>query len=570
MIYKIILQRYRKFKTQEIEFCPTVNLISGTNGTCKSSLLHIISNSFQAVQRTTPWLTNKNFPKFFSSVNQQVNPKVNNLARGDKVYNDPALGHKGSFFGVTYFGRNQNEIVEFRRHNTTLNTDSPRYYIKPQYKKGDTKALPFCPVVYLGLSRLLAFGEFEHENDLKTSKIGFPLEYLDEAKNLYKKFTNIEIKDIETQKMGSIKTRFEFVSDKQGIDSNTISSGEDNLSIIINSLLSLKYYAECIDNQAYFAHSNTDVKSVLLIDELDATLHPSVQDKLLNTLAEFSQAYGIQVFATTHSLSLLEYALKHKHRVLYLINNVDSVEPMNLPDINKIKLHLNSQNQSEIYEGKAIPIYSEDAEARELIKLLFSYKADKDREADNIVNGFNNVARLFHLVEVNLGANNLKDIFDDKYLKSSTIQAVCILDGDKNSDKNLSNRILVLPGNNNPEEMLKHYSLELFNATNSEFWRMSSIVDRGYSKQYFSERVKPDLDNISISESSGLPNRSENKKFFNTHKDFLLLVFGYWLKQDCNQSQIESFFSDLWKIYHVVAPLHGFSQNEWPKSNVGD
>lgn len=75
--------------------------------------------------------------------------------------------------------------------------------------------------------------------------------------------------------MGDIKTRADFESDKAGIDSNTISAGEDNLFIIISALVSLKYYFQNIT-------STNEIESVLLIDEFDATLHPSLQFKLLD------------------------------------------------------------------------------------------------------------------------------------------------------------------------------------------------------------------------------------------------------------------------------------------------
>jgi predicted ATP-dependent endonuclease of OLD family len=70
--------------------------------------------------------------------------------------------------------------------------------------------------------------------------------------------------------MGDIKVRTDFDSNIVGIDSNTISAGEDNLYMLLTALVSLKYYYQSIE-------SNNDVESILLIDELDATLHPSYQ-----------------------------------------------------------------------------------------------------------------------------------------------------------------------------------------------------------------------------------------------------------------------------------------------------
>ena len=63
---------------------------------------------------------------------------------------------------------------------------------------------------------------------------------------------------------------------------------------------------------------------MLLIDELDATLHAYAQDRLLRLLCNVSEELGLQVIATTHSLWMLEKAfkspLKQRTRVMYLSN----------------------------------------------------------------------------------------------------------------------------------------------------------------------------------------------------------------------------------------------------------
>ena len=112
---------------------------------------------------------------------------------------------------------------------------------------------------------------------------------------LYSNLSGINISAVSSQKMGGIKTRADFESDKEGIDSNTISAGEDNLSIIICALVSLRYYFENIA-------SHNDVESILLIDEFDATLHPSLQNRLLKIFREYAEAYKIQIIFTTQQI----------------------------------------------------------------------------------------------------------------------------------------------------------------------------------------------------------------------------------------------------------------------------
>ncbi|HEC2227282.1 TPA: ATP-binding protein, partial [Staphylococcus delphini] len=123
----------------------------------------------------------------------------------------------------------------------------------------------------------------------------------------------IKISNLSPNKMGDIKNRADFISDKAGIDSNTISSGEDNIYIILTALESLRYYFENIQ-------SENKIESILLIDEMDATLHPGLQYELYDLIQYYSYNYKIQVVFTTHSLSLIEYILENNNQLIYLVN----------------------------------------------------------------------------------------------------------------------------------------------------------------------------------------------------------------------------------------------------------
>ena len=186
------------------------------------------------------WINDKKCLPIIRAVNDVTNPKVESLTRGDQTYNDPAHGVKGPLFSVDYYGA---DTLSFRRHNSKQVT---RYAVKPKYQPGTTDTLPFCPVIYLGLSRLVPFGEFKNDEALSSIKKNLPQQYQNEIAALYKGFTNYDISFNATKQMGDIKVRSEFTSNIEGIDSNTISAGEDNLSIILTAVISLKYYYESI------------------------------------------------------------------------------------------------------------------------------------------------------------------------------------------------------------------------------------------------------------------------------------------------------------------------------------
>lgn len=551
VVKKLSIIQYRKIRDLDFEFSSGINVISGTNGTCKTSLLHIVSNSFQSINKNCSWINEKNSIEIIKKVNNVINPKVESLTRGDKQYNDPAIGQKGSLFTVDYF---DHASLIFRRHNSKVNN---RYSVKPFYQKGTNDSLPYCPVIYLGLSRLFPFGEFQNDDAIEGIKKALPTVYQEEIANIYKQFTGLSISSTEPQKMGDIKVRADFSSDQDGIDSNTISAGEDNLFILITAIVSLKYYYNCIQ-------SNNTVESILLIDELDATLHPSLQFKLLELFNRYSNTYKIQIVFTTHSLSLLEYALNKKYNVIYLIDNISSVIKMETPDIYKIKMYLHSITRDDIYINKVIPVFTEDEEARVFLNILLDYYAEK------YASTFSKVRRFFHLVEANIGASNLQSIFDDIYLLKSTMQSICILDGDQKNKQDYSKYVIALPGGDSPEKLIMDYSVQLFD-NDDGFWTDEVIINLNYGKVFYRDNIRPDIDSISEKlkelETSGKSThgvkREMSKKVFKNHKRFFELLFKHWVNNEENDEQIGKFYKDLHVMFKKVAEFHGINPKEW-------
>ena len=84
--------------------------ISGANGTCKTSLLYMISNSFQE-----PKLESNQALKIIRKINEIFNPKIETITKGDKTFNDPAHGTTGVMYHVNY---NNKQTLGFRRHNS--------------------------------------------------------------------------------------------------------------------------------------------------------------------------------------------------------------------------------------------------------------------------------------------------------------------------------------------------------------------------------------------------------------------------------------------------------------------
>lgn len=554
MIKNLEIKQYRKLKDITLKFSNRINILSGTNGTCKSSILHIISNSVQGVNKKTSWVQEAGCLDIIKNINSITNPKIESLTKGDKKYNDPAVNYKGTLYSCEYVN---GYSLDFRRHNTKGSLGKHRFSVKPQYQKGKGDTLPQIPVIYLGLARLYAYGEYQNEESIEALNKKLPIEYLEEISQRYKEFTGIEIKYKHQQKMGDIKTRAEFSSQLPGIDSNTISAGEDNLFILITALVSLKYYYESIESQR-------EIESILLIDEIDATLHPAFQIKLLNLIKQYADKYKIQCVVTTHSFSLLEAVLKNKENVIYLLDNITSVQKMEDVDIYKIKMFLNSTVKSDIYINRAVPIFTEDKEARLFLECLFEYYCREKGEV------FAKVKRLFHCVDASISCENLNSIFNDSKLLRSTMRSICILDGDQHSRSNYNNHIITLPGKLAPEELIFEYIKKLFNE-DDKFWRDETIINLGYTKIYYRDNIKVDIENIQIKydalkeqgESTKGIMREENKKVFNKHKLFFEFVIKKWISSEENRNAVDKFYKDLKVMFKKVSEFHDINPNEW-------
>lgn len=553
MIKAIYIKQYRKLKNIDIDFSNAITVISGTNGTCKSSLLYLVSNSFQEVKTADPWLKDDTIIKNIKSINSGINLKIESLTKGDEKYNDPAKGAKGTLFSCAY---ENGDSLEFRRHNTRKRKDGStenRFALKPNYKRGEKEKLPPCMVIYLGLARLYAYGEYNQQ--IAKIRQSLPDEYFDIIREIYKSFTGVSIKNEEMEAMKGIKRRAKFSTDVDGIDSNTISAGEDNLLIIITALVSLRYYYENITPL-------DGTNSILLIDEMDATLHPAYQYKLMDLFNEYAANYHIKFIFTSHSLSLLEYAYEKNNKVIYLLDNITDIKVMEDSDIYKIKMYLANKVNADIYQNRCIPVFAEDNEARMFIKSLFDYYGRK-YGAD-----FNKVKSLFHLVEANISGDALKNIFKDNQLTRCTMRSICILDGDKKSDAELNYFMTALPGTESPEKMMFDYAIELYK-NDDEFWKEQTILALGYTRVYFRDQIKPDIDAISDkierlkaeAKSTKGVIRKENKDVFNKYNRFFELIMIKWITE--HPTEVTQFYKDLYKLFRKVAEFHDINTADW-------
>lgn len=553
MIKNIEFKKFKKLINIDFEFDNDLNIISGTNGTCKTTILHLISNSFQMPLIRSPNYSNSNCLKVIKAINKIANPKIEAIVRESKNYSDPSNGIKGTLFSINYLNE---DSLDFRKHNSKTTNESDRYALKPQYPRGKEKqSLPAKPVLYLGLSRLFPIGETK-DGDLSEVSLNLPENYINYISEIYHELLNISINNIQSNYIGDFKSGPVFGTDNPEIDSNTISSGEDNVFILIKALVSLRYYYESL------IETEDPKESILLIDEFDATLHPSLQIRLLDKILQYAKDYKIQVFFTTHSLTLLEYCFIRKMNVIYLHNNRSNVIKIEDPDLLKITMYLKTQSRDQTYIKTKIPIFTEDEEGRFFFREIFEYW--KSKNSDLAV-----VESYFHLVSCSIGADNLKTIFDDEYLKETSLKSICVLDGDHGPD--LTRSIVSLPGSKPPEQLIFDHCEDIYINNDESFWENISILNEGYTKDFYHSHIRPKIQSIEFrlqdkkdkGQSTAGLRRKFNKEVFNAEIRFFTMILRNWLNRKENEKALRFFYKGLQTSFYKVSSTTGIDRSIW-------
>jgi len=234
------------------------------------------------------------------------------------------------------------------------------------YKKGDHKAgsgYYQYPVIYLSLKRLLPIGE---DKDLKENNdVTLTKKEIEEYKKLHKKIL-LSTDVIQTAEHLASRNKDTMAVNTDYYDWSQNSAGQDNLGKIILALFS---FQRLKDNYPQLYKGG-----LLVIDELDATMYPGSQEKLLEVLRKYASKLNIQIIFTTHSKILLKKAyemrakmnkrpetegqiqilfLQKKDQDVQISDNVTYNDMKNILDVNVTK-----------EEDEKIIVYTEDEETR--------------------------------------------------------------------------------------------------------------------------------------------------------------------------------------------------------------
>ena len=456
-VTKLTINNFRRFSNQSIEIGPNITLIVGQNGTSKSTLLGLIAHPFSTKNDDTSvyvrhygneleglkTINNKNFTADYRQ-----------MFRMEKEFDKPG-NHKYRIFiqGPGLLGADETNTIEIpvkskSRGNATQS--QVRLVAGKTHNVGEGN-FPH-PVIYLGLGRLAPLAECRKMSVAKSETILTE----EETEWLHKK--NNEILTLNEEPVGidildsGLPGKGAFpASSYRDYNPATYSAGQDNLGQILIALLSFKRLKKKLGDKY--------AGGLLFVDELDAALFPSAQTRLLEILAEESQLLGIQIIATTHSVTMMHYVfhseVKHYAEIVFLRKVDDRVEVESNITYQKIKSNL----LIEYNPSESPSLFFEDQRAISFFNAI-------------TLNLFN---LEYELICVG-SAGVLSNIASREKLQKK-LSGVSVLDADQASPNKLKN-VVFLPGHKIPLESELYFFLKNLSDTDV-FWN----PDKGFTKQ---------------------------------------------------------------------------------------
>lgn len=396
MISQLEIHEFRKFNNCTISLGRYLTAIAGHNATGKSTILALLGHCAELDAGIATPIGGVQYRTEFGQI-MRVDAEKD--IRSDNLMT------------FTICSQDGNSVVDTFNYRSTVQGEN-RYRILPvrEIDGKKTSSKMQWPVLYLGLSRVYPFGESEkltiHKDDRVSKELmeNMLFHYV-KILNQNDSIISVEAIDTDVTKKSKLSS-FGVTTENYNYVAN--SAGQSNLGQILLAVESFKLLREQLGE-------NWD-GGMLLIDELDATLHPSAQRKLLDYLYSTAKEIDLQVCFTTHSLYLLEHINRYVQKsgngeavINYLLPERKTISIIKNPDYDTMKFDLMMLIPPENV-GVKIKVYVEDDEAKYMADMLLKKYEDR-----------------IEIISMELGCDNIIKLFkkDDNFQKS-----IICLDGD--------------------------------------------------------------------------------------------------------------------------------------------
>ncbi len=412
-VTEINIKKFRHLNELTISLGERLTAIAGQNGTGKSTILGLIGHT---CREKTGFKTfdNKKFATEYSEIFKFSFPEYDK----DGQHNYEIIFSDGVSTSVTSYIRKQKNMRETLRLRVGKSS------------KGGGK-IDF-PVIYLGLKRLYPLAQ---ERKVNTSNHSLSKDELQFFTKSHNKILLLQ-DNISSQEVKSSNKQFLAAKSEQ-YDAMGNSAGQDNIGQIITAIISFQRLKDYLGNEYN--------GGILLIDELDASMFPAAQEKLIEFLFQRSSKLELQVVFTTHSIEMIEILMasqyKHQSKVCYLHKARGTIEVAKESDLDTIIADLKAKVLKHKLEDTKIEVYLEDKEAEQFLKPLLTPELIKRTK----------------IIDATFGAQLLITLANKRIPAFN--RSIILLDGDQKSSlkKPRPSNVINLPGEDSPEIIIFNF-----------------------------------------------------------------------------------------------------------------
>lgn len=554
----LAIQKFRKFENLEkekaIHLGKKITVFAGQNGVGKSNVLSLIASTFGITcRRNTGGNFHPEFSDFFTIPKEEQYDDYKSFLKVVNTDNESFIQKRHSYKNDTNGERGIRIIPRATNYFTpTQKLSDVKKDTQDTFNIGGDQRIPL-PSIFISLSRLFPIGETSvSKKNIRSNNIIIT----SDAYEMYKKWYNQILPNSISEK--------EVINITKDIDKNrtiihmplnktlpeTQSVGQDNIGYIVSALVDFYLHKQRAENYN---------GGILCIDEIDASLHPNAQLRLFDLLDSLSEELELQIFVTTHSLTILKDIIKKQNRSSINYRLVYFVDP-DLPRLSSIEYY--ADIKADMFD-KMTPyrpyakIYCEDDMTEFLFnELLEAYKRlhpDIKFDIYKVIPIHLGCKQLLKLPEYDSHFKDVLIIVDGDTKTNSKKLLYSYINGDEERIKGiktneLPQNVVALPTFLAPESFIYYIVNKVVHNENyNKFWR--DLEDRPESRLYTKSRIKSILDKIEIENDT----KNDNIKSLNQLEVLLKFITDTQLFNYLMQEEVIDELSDFCqKIYSQI------------------
>ena len=533
---------WRKLSRLEIPIFPRLTVIAGLNGIGKSSILGFIANASGLRAREIDKRKNYFGTEFISKFEEQFRLTPADITSGRKNSGYIRLTYEvdgGEVLKVCNIGQTKTPMTKEPRYRVVPRTKGNEDYAVKKGVKPDGK-IPM-PTIFVSAARMWPIGESSKVE--VTSSILAPddADFIREFHNeiIPGQVTDGIARELDVSLSGGRVLRTQHPTYQY--DASTISLGQGALASIATALASFRRLKREL-KQDYPG-------GILVVDEIEAGLHPRAQVSLAKALLREAKKLNLQVIVTTHSIVFLKqiYDVSQKKQsidgIVYLMDT-------KTPCVKNLTLQ---EMQDQL-------LLSKTAFAKNRKKELFVYLEDSEAGAF-----LKNIVRFGHVdekvlrvtvkkVPLKMGCGELIKLFHNKSATHFSRYSACVLDGDQKTERfeKLDNCIK-LPteagGLRSPEQEIEYFLMKAIN--NPKGKEHETLLKKKISWDFLQKEINDLQNSLSKVGKEDKKRRDAYKKWFShiSAKDRADIISA-WV--DTHPEEVKGFTDKYLKVLSVV------------------